>query len=253
MSKIAINTSQNVNIHFELASVGDRMVAFFIDMVIKSAYLVCLYILIRLMSINNPISNINKEWDQWEVMAVIGIVTLPIHIYTLVCESLMEGQTFGKKIMQIKVVKIDGYQASFGDYLMRWLFRIIDIVTNGGVVGLLAIILSKNNQRLGGMVSGTAVISLKSKINISHTILENITEDYTPTYPQVILLSDNDMRIIKENYKKAIVSFDNQMISRLANKIKEILKIEINHQEITEKQFIDTIIKDYNFYTGKQD
>ena len=78
----------------------------------------------------------------------------------------MEGQTFGKKIMKIRVVKIDGYQASFGDYFVRWIFRIVDVFSSGGVVGLITVIVSKNNQRFGGMVSGTAVISLKNKINI---------------------------------------------------------------------------------------
>jgi uncharacterized RDD family membrane protein YckC len=58
-------------------------------------------------------------------------------------------------------VKIDGYQASFGDYMIRWVFRIID-VSFAGVVGLISMIVSKNNQRLGDIASGTAVISLKT-------------------------------------------------------------------------------------------
>lgn len=159
----------------------------------------------------------------------------------------MEGQTFGKKAMKIKVVKIDGFQASFGDYLMRWFFRLIDI----GLVGLVAMIVSKNNQRLGDMAAGTAVISLKSKINISHTILENLKDDYVPTFAQVIKLSDNDVRIIKENYLKAIQNDDRTVITKLSVKIQEILKIERDASKFTERNFISTIIKDYNFYTGK--
>ena len=164
----------------------------------------------------------------------------------------MEGQTFGKKIMKIRVVKIDGYQASFGDYFVRWIFRIVDVFSSGGVVGLITVIVSKNNQRFGGMVSGTAVISLKNKINISHTILENLQQDYVPDFPQVVLLSDNDMRIIKSNYQKAVLTYDKIILHQLSNKIKEILKLEIDHRELTEKQFIDKIIKDYNYYTGKE-
>ena len=151
MSKIAINTSQNVNINFNLASIGDRVMAFMLDMLIKSAYLVCLYVLVIYLLVNGPLGRISSKWDSWDVVAIIGIITLPVHTYTLVCESLMEGQTFGKKIMKIKVVKIDGYQASFGDYLIRWLFRIVDVFTNSGIVGVLTIIYSKNNQRLGDM------------------------------------------------------------------------------------------------------
>ena len=249
MSKIAINTSQNVNINFNIASIGDRILAFFIDMIIKAAYLIALFVILyKVLNVDNML----KGWDDWTVMAFFGIITLPVHLYTLVCESLMEGQTFGKKIMRIRVVKIDGYQASFGDYFIRWIFRIVDIFSCGGIVGLITVIGSKNNQRFGGMVSGTAVISLKNQINISHTILENLQQDYVPEFPQVVLLSDNDMRIIKSNFQKAVVTYDKIILRQLANKIKEILKLEIDHRELTEKQFRDKIIKDYNYYTGKE-
>ncbi len=95
------------------------------------------------------------------------------------------------------------------------------------------------------------MISLKNNINISHTILENINEDYVPSFPQVIALSDNDMRIIKDNYTKAVKADDRQIISKLSDKIKSILKLEIDPTKMTEKQFINVIIKDYNYYTGK--
>ena len=177
MSLIAINTSQNVNINFNTASIGERILAFVIDILIKGAYVFTLFwFLFRVFNFGSYMDGL----DNWSQMAVYIILTIPIHIYTLVSESLMEGQTFGKKLVKIKVVKIDGFQASFGDYLMRWFFRLIDVYSNSGVVGLISMIVSKNNQRLGDMASGTAVISLKNRVNISHTILENLKEDYVP-------------------------------------------------------------------------
>ena len=112
-------------------------------------------------------------------------------------------------------------------------------------------IATKTNSRLGDIASGTAVISLKNNINISHTILEKISYDYVPMFPQVISLTDNDVRIIKENFVKAKESQDKKIISKLANKILEILKLNRDDIPLTESKFIDTIIKDYNFYTGK--
>ncbi|WP_027387159.1 RDD family protein [Chryseobacterium gregarium] len=247
MSQIAINTSQNVNINFSTASVGDRMIAFILDLLIKIAYgIVVFYIFFKVLDMGYILNGL----DQWSVMAVFIILLFPIVIYPVVLESLMEGQTPGKKVMKIRVVKIDGYQAGLGDYMIRWVFRIID-TSFAGVIGLVSMVVSKNNQRLGDMAAGTAVISLKNNINISHTILENIHESYLPTFPQVIALSDNDMRIIKDNYLKALRVDDRQIINKLSDKIKSILKVDIDATKMTERQFIGVVIKDYNYYTGK--
>lgn len=223
------------------------MLAFIIDLLIKVAYVVIIfYLFFNIFDLGYLLTGL----DQWSVMAVYIVLTFPVYIYPVVLESLMEGQTPGKKLMKIRVVKIDGYQASFGDYLIRWMFRLID-TSFVGVIGLISMIVSKNNQRLGDIASGTAVISLKNNINISHTILENIHESYVPSFPQVIALSDNDMRIIKDNYTKALKVDDRQIISRLSDKIKSILKLEIDPAKMTERQFINVVIKDYNYYTGK--
>lgn len=223
------------------------MLAFIIDLLIRIAYVVIiLYLFFNIFDLGYLLNGL----DHWSIRAVYVILTFPIYIYPLVLESLMEGQTPGKKLMKIKVVKIDGYQASFADYMIRWVFRIVD-VSFAGVIGLISMIVSKNNQRLGDIASGTAVISLKNTVNISHTILENIHENYVPSFPQVIALSDNDMRIIKDNYTKALKVDDRQIISKLSDKIKSILKLEIDPTKMTERQFINVIIKDYNYYTGK--
>lgn len=250
MSEIAINNSQNVNIIFNSASIGERMLAFLLDSGVKMAYFFIIYIIFILIFDINYLFN---HLDNWSVMAIVGLISLPTVLYTLVSESLMEGQTIGKRAMNIKVIKIDGYQASFGDYLIRWVFRIIDVLLMSGVIAILSIIISKKDQRLGGIASGTTVVSLKNKVNISHTILENIQENYQPTFPQVIALSDNDVRIIKENFHKAYALNDKKMIQKLCFKISEVTKIDLESASTeTHTEFIKTVLKDYNFYTGKE-
>lgn len=245
MSELSINTTQNVKINFKSASVGERIGAYFLDLIVKIAYgIVVSMIFFYWLNIDRLMVNL----DSWSRVSIILFLYFPIIIYSITLESIFEGQTIGKKLTKIKVVKIDGYQAGFGDYLMRWFFRLVDISIFSGIIALISVISSKKSQRLGDMVAGTSVITLKNKINISHTILEEIGEAYVPTYPLVIKLSDNDMRIIKETFQRAEAKNDYEIIYKLVSKIENVTGIK-NQSTGNPTDFIRTVLKDYNFYT----
>ncbi|MFB9079563.1 RDD family protein [Flavobacterium procerum] len=244
MSELSINTTQNVKINFTAASVGERLGAYSIDLGIKTSYVITVF-LICVYWLN--LDNVLNKLDNWSLAAVLFFLSIPILIYSITLESIFEGQSIGKRIVKIKVVKIDGYQADFGDYLIRWFFRIIDFSTMYGLIGFIAVVSSKKSQRLGDMAAGTAVITLKNKINISHTILEEIGDSYVPTYPLVIKLSDNDMRIIKETFLRAEAKNDHEIVYKLAAKIESVAGIK--NQSGNNSDFIRTVLKDYNFYT----
>ncbi|TJY36228.1 RDD family protein [Pontimicrobium aquaticum] len=245
MVELQINTTQNVNINFTAASVGERILAWGIDWLIKIAYGIVIYqIMFKVLKIDELV----RDMDNWSQMAIFLVFYLPVIFYSLLFEALLDGQTPGKRILKIKVVKIDGYQATLSDFIIRWIFRIIDLNIMSGVVALIAIITSPKNQRLGDMTAGTAVITLKNNVNINHTILEDLKQDYMPTYPMVIKLSDNDARIIKDTFKTAKKSKDYKTLIKLRTKIIEVLELkEVKHS--TDHEFIDVILKDYNYYT----
>ncbi len=242
MSELQINTTQNVNIGFTMASLGERILAFLIDLVLILAYVYAIYLIASYLGIESL-------GDQWSRMGVISVIMLPAMLYTLLSEIYLQGQTLGKKILKIKVVKIDGYQASILDFFMRWLFRLVDIFLAFGTggVAILSIAMSKNNQRFGGMASGTAVISVKNKYSINHTILERVTESYRASYPSVINLSDKDMRIIKDTYQIALKGRDYETINKLRVKIEEITKTTKGSH--SDQAYIGTMIKDYTHIT----
>ncbi len=245
MVELQINTTQNVNISFPAASVGERILAYVVDWLIKVAYIIVVFqVFFNMIGIEKWF----QDMDNWSIIAILLLLYLPVMVYSLVFESLLDGQTIGKRLMKIKVVKIDGYQASISDFIIRWFFRIVDLNIMSGVIALISIIASPKNQRLGDITAGTAVISLKHFVNINHTILEETTEDYTPSYPNVIRLSDNDARIIKDTFQLAKRSRDYKTMIKLRDKIIEVVEIK-EVKQTTDAAFIETILKDYSYYT----
>ena len=238
MANLAINTTQNVNLAYKIVSVGERILAFLLDMLIFILYLYIVEVITDIMGL--AIS------DNWTVFGLQQLLLLPVMFYSLFMHILFNGRTIGKMVLKTRVVKIDGGPVHWSNYLILWMLRLVDIWIFVGSIGLLSILFSERRQRVGDFAAGTVVISTKNKVKISHTILEEITETYDPKFTNVTKLTDKDVRLIKETYLIAISSGDYKTLNTLRKKIESILEVT---SEFYDKQFIETILKDYNYYT----
>lgn len=219
MNRLSINTPQNVRFDYRLASVGSRMVAFAIDY----AIIVCYFILIvTILSESNAL----KGLDQWAYMGVYSVVSLPAIFYPLITETFMEGQTVGKRVLKLKVVKVDGTRATFCEYFIRWISTTVDIFISMGAIGLSSMILSKRSQRIGDIAAETTVVSLKQDLALRKSLFSEITKEHQVTYPQVIKLSDQEINEVKEIYQLAYARKNYQIILALAERLQHVLGIQ---------------------------
>lgn len=248
MAEIQITTTQNVTLDFKSADLNHRLLAWLIDVLIKLSYIGLVgYVFFGILNLGGYFDSLGN--DYWSIMAIVILFLLPVIFYTLVLEIFLNGQTVGKNVMKLKVLKVDGYQTGFVDFFIRWVIRIVDISAFSGIVALAFIGSTKKGQRLGGIASGTTVVSLRNRVDISDTILdENTVENYQPVYPSVVKLSDNDVRIIKENFIKAKNKNDHGLLLKLKEKIVMVIDV-VPSEDITAKNFIATVLKDYNQIT----
>jgi len=78
--------------------------------------------------------------------------------YFIVFEWLWNGQTPGKRMLQIRVIRQGGYALRFFDTILRNLLRVIDFLPLFYGVGLISLLITKRSQRVGDLVAGTLVV-----------------------------------------------------------------------------------------------
>ena len=215
-----------------MASVGDRIFAQLIDWGVLLAYFALLTWFI-------VVTGIDGWW--WMVLYLF-----PLFFYSLLCEILNQGQTLGKMALNIRVVKMDGSMPTLGSYLMRWMLFLIDGPATS-FVGLVAMILTRNNQRLGDMAAGTVVIKKQKykKIQISLDEYDYLAKNYTPRYPQASDLSLEQIEIITRAISTQRDGFDLRL-NQLAKKVQQ--KFNIERKEANDLAFLQRVVRDYQYY-----
>lgn len=229
--EITIQTAQNVNISYKPAGLVNRIGATVIDLSLLGG----VYILLLI-----PLSAVPSWWTRNIVPLVLFIV---LCFYQLFCEYFFNGRSLGKLTLNLRVVRLDGHKLTFWDCLLRWVLRLIDISASMGIVAMTSIIVSSKMQRLGDLAANTTVIREEKPVSLQHIHTYSTDNDtYSVTFPQVSMLSDRDVTIIKEVLQTVEKNKELKLLEPLAAKIKDITGIETQMNNL---QFIHTVLSDY--------
>jgi uncharacterized RDD family membrane protein YckC len=236
MDNFQIETAQNISIHQNVAHLTTRIGSYIIDRLIIVGYVIMMMVIMSFMDFSHG-------FDAWIFYVLFG---LPIFFYSLAFEVLMNGQTPGKRVNKIRVVKLDGSKPTFSSFLLRWMLNFIDFTLSSGSVAVVSILATGKGQRLGDMAGGTTVISEKKRVTIAQTIAVDIPENYVPKFPQVTVLTDADIQTIKSVYYSAKRKRNHKVMMKLHAKIINLTQIK---SDLKAMEFIETVLKDYAYYT----
>lgn len=151
-------TPEGVTLDVTLAGVGSRFAAGVIDQLLRTAILVSLVFLQSLAG--DGLSTSSGVL----VAALLVVVFLVQFAYDVLFETLASGRTPGKRWTGLRVVKVGGTPVGFVASALRNLLRIVDALPGFYLVGILAVLFTRNNQRLGDLAAGTIVIRERSQV-----------------------------------------------------------------------------------------
>lgn len=180
-------------------------------------------------------------------VVTILVVVIPTYFYHFLMELFFDGRSVGKMLTKLKVIDMTGKQASLSQYLLRWLFRLFDMVATFGMSAIISSALSKHNQRVGDLIAGTVVIDTTQKTNLTDTIfLDDFEEDYQPMFSSVLQLNDRDINGIRNLLASRKRSKkEDKYTQEVVTRIKTTLKIKT---DLKTNEFLEQLLKDYNYY-----
>lgn len=235
--KIQVETTQNVYIEYELASLGDRAIAYGIDLLILIAYEVIAWWVLDSLDILTQTTQ-------------VVVMMLPFMLYDVLCEVFMNGKSPGKMAKQLKVISLTGREPSISSYLLRWLLRPIDCLgpsLGGGAI--LSIILTGKGQRVGDMLGNTCVITTVDRVKNVPTLLPSFDKSYEPVYQQAINLTDEEAWLIKDVLLEFQLNKQTKPLTLLASKTADFLQIETEEDPFS---FLKVVLKDYHHLSAAE-
>jgi uncharacterized RDD family membrane protein YckC len=173
-----ISTLENVDLHLELAGLGNRVLACLVDTLLT--YLLVGLVIAATMAMgvfieNSPLSKEMRIITWLSVMGASILIAFSILFgYFIYFEAVWTGQTPGKKMLGIRVVEENGQPISVAAAFIRNLLRIID--TGFALIGLVVIWIEPKEKRLGDLAAGTIVIR-ERKQSQPHLLMVNIRAD----------------------------------------------------------------------------
>ncbi|MDZ8235812.1 MAG: RDD family protein [Nostoc sp. ChiQUE01a] len=247
-NRISFQTPESVELEFTLAGIGNRALALLIDYTVLGISLLVFVLAWTFFStqlfnfledlVTNP-GNIGL----W-LLAIFFFIAFAIYIgYFVFFETLWFGQTPGKRIAKIRVVRDDGRLIGLQQATLRALLRPFDETL---FIGAFLIMLGSREKRLGDLAAGTIVIQAQPNAASTFTISEQakILHDELLQTANLSQLLPDDFAIIREYLqRRGAMSLKARasLSLNLAEQVKSIINLEKLPETVTPDVFLEAI------------
>ena len=250
MKTIEFESAQHVKVEYELATTLQRTAAALIDMIL---FIIYFFIVMAAVGIDSFITDPGTS-----LFIHLLIIKIPWIFYNPFIEYVTHGQSLGKYIVGIRVVKMTGERLGLKEVFTRWLFKgdflwisadfFVLFWFGIGVFGVIFSATADKRQRMGDVMANTVVI--KKKTSTIYTLRDILaiksTENHQATYPEVTRLTDEDMLLIKNTIQR-VQKYPNEETKKFAIELADETARLLGLTETPQKrmEFLQTLLQDY--------
>jgi uncharacterized RDD family membrane protein YckC len=245
--QLNIETPEQVELRFPIAGLGSRFVAILADTALQLGAVILLIFLLYLFGkaeSAHQTAHLSSSGEKWAIAVVVLFFFLLFWGYFSLFEGLWHGQTPGKRAMKIRVIKDSGRQITLFEAMARNLLRVVDMQFSY-LVGVVSMLCTKEQKRLGDLVAGTIVVHERSEEQPLLTHNRTITQaSYQEPVPRaarrpeseplaadaVARLERADLHVIETFFGRALdltVQTREEMAARIAARMAGKMGIEV--------------------------
>lgn len=229
--RFVVETPENIRFGYDVADIGSRFLAILIDSLLQGV----LYILLAVGAVftASRLAELNVPRVVNDILAILFIIFLFLvqFGYFLFLEIVMSGQTPGKRLFNLRVVKDNGYPLSPLDSIIRNIVRVIDFFPIAYGIGVLTMFLNRRAKRLGDFAAGTLVVKMRNQVHLSDLrVAPRAGADAPPLFADGIeRLQEQDVALV-ESFLLRRANFTNR--DQLALEMAQRLGTKMGRKEI---------------------
>ncbi len=153
---LKVATPERVAVDLPIAGLGSRAMAYVVDVGLLGAAGLVLYFGLSFL-VTDPV-NAALALSSLTRTLILGGVFFGLWVYWTLLEVMWNGQSVGKRLLRIRVVKSDGSPVTVFSSAVRNLLRVVDFLPACYPVGLIAMLVDKRHRRLGDLLAGTVLV-----------------------------------------------------------------------------------------------
>jgi uncharacterized RDD family membrane protein YckC len=243
LDKLTIDTPEQTLLEYPIAGLGSRFLAVLLDTAIQAV--LSLFVIIAGALVGAGLSNLGKFGPQWTLAIIIFFLFMLQSGYFALFEIFWNGQTPGKRVAQVRVIRDDGRPISTYEAIVRNVVRLVDWLPTFYAVGLVCIFLNRSSKRVGDFAAGTVVVHEKTLEGVRPYAQTNVADDTMPPIDASKVTLD-EVQLI-ETFLNRRDSLDpavrTDMALKIANRLAEKMEVKIFGWPRTER-FLEAVMEE---------